>query len=147
MNHATADTSIETAELPARRGFDPSSLMALFTLTLRQLIRGRRLLILSLLFVLPSVLALVLRLASHPPSSAELEFAFIFNFIPHALVPLTALLYSAGIVQDEVEEQTLTYLLLRPLPRWALYLTRLAATWLVTALLTAVFTTLAFIVI
>ena len=45
-----------------------------------------------------------------------------FNLIPHALAPLAALFYAAGIIQDEVEEQTLTYLLLRPLPRWALYL-------------------------
>ena len=29
-------------------------------------------------------------------------------FIPTALVPLTALLYASGMIQDEVEEQTLT---------------------------------------
>ena len=50
----------------------------------------------------------------------------MLNFIPHALAPLAALLYSAGIIQDEVEDQTLTYLLLRPLPRWALYLGQVA---------------------
>ena len=54
---------------------------------------------------------------------------------------------AAGIIQDEVEEQTLTYLLLRPLPRWALYLTKLAVTVMVTAALTGVFTTLAYVVI
>ncbi len=62
-------------------------------------------------------------------------------------MPLAALLYATGIIQDEVEEQTLTYLLLRPLPRWALYLVKLLATLLVTAALTAVFTAATFAVI
>ena len=95
-----------------------SALGALFILTLRQHLHGRRLLVLALLFLIPSVLSLVVRLTPHAPPPAELEFAFIFNLIPHALVTLTALLYAAGIMQDEVEGQTLTYLLLRPLPCW-----------------------------
>ena len=60
---------------------------------------------------------------------------------------MAALLYAAGIIQDEVEEQTLTYLLLRPLPRWALYLVKLLATLLVTGTLTAVFGAATFAVI
>ena len=147
MKPATADPPNWTEDLPARRGFDAAALAALFTLTLRQHVRGRRLLVLSLLFLLPSALVILARLAPHPPSAADLEFGIVFNFIPHALVPLTALLYAAGMIQDEVEEQTLTYLLLRPLPRPALYLTKLVATWLVTAALAAVFTTLTFAVI
>src|SRR5262249_40135516 len=55
---------------------------------------------------------------------------------------LTALLYAAGIIQDEVEEQTFTYLLARPLPRWAIYVTRMAVTLFVTAGLTCIFTVL-----
>src|SRR5713226_2443894 len=128
MKPATADVSYPTADVHVGRGFDPTALAALFVLTLRQHLRGRRLLVLSLLFLLPSVLATVARLAPHPPQPEELEFAFVFNLIPHALATLTALLYAAGIIQDEVEEQTLTYLLLRPLPRWALYVTKLLAT-------------------
>ena len=46
----------------------------------------------------------------------------VFNLLPHGLAPLTALLYAAGVISDEVEEQTLTYLLMRSVPRWALYL-------------------------
>jgi ABC-2 type transport system permease protein len=155
MKPATADAPNWTEDLPARRGFDVAALAALFTLTLRQHVRGRRLLVLSLLFLLPSVLVILTRLTPGPPtgenlevvSAQDLEFGIIFNFIPHALVPLTALLYAAGMIQDEVEEQTLTYLLLRPLPRPALYLTKLAATWLVTTALVVVFTTLTFAVI
>jgi ABC-2 type transport system permease protein len=124
------------------------ALAALFVLTLRQYIRGRRLLVLSLLFCLPGALAAVVNLTARFPHPAEeIQFAFIFNLIPHALAPLAALLYAVGIIQDEVEEQTLTYLLIRPLPRWALYLVKLLAAVLMTSALTAVFTAATFAVI
>ena len=146
----TAPTSITLGpirEAPIRRGFMVSALAALFVLTLRQNLRGRRLLVMSLLFLLPAVLAGAVKWAPHPPPPEMMEFLLIFNLIPHALAPLTALLYAGGIIQDEVEEQTLTYLLLRPFPRWAMYGTRLAAAWLTTSVLTGVFTTLALTVI
>src|SRR5438094_10642099 len=95
------------AEAPARGGFDLAALGALFVFTLRQHLRGRRLLVLSLLFLLPSALAVLVGLARYPPPPEHLAFAFVFNLIPHTLAPLTALLYAAGIIQDEVEGQTL----------------------------------------
>ena len=94
----------------------------LFWLTLRQQTRGRKLLVLVVLYALPCILALVLRSLSRPAPTDILEFALIYNLVPHALAPLTALLYAGGMIQDEVEEQTLTYLLVRPLPRPALYI-------------------------
>jgi ABC-2 type transport system permease protein len=130
-----------------RGGFVASALAALFTLTLRQNLRGRRLLVMSLLFLLPAVIAGAVKWAPHPPPPEMLEFLLIFNLIPYTLAPLTALLYAAGVIQDEVEEQTLTYLLLRPFPRWALYGTRLIAAWLTTSMLTGLFTTLALAII
>ncbi|MGA2061335.1 MAG: hypothetical protein ABSG67_12695 [Thermoguttaceae bacterium] len=137
----------DTAVVLSRRPY-PGALASLFVLTLRQLIRGRRLLVVSLLFALPCVLAAVVNLAfRNAPPIEGTQFALIFNLIPHALAPLAALLYATGIIQDEVEEQTLTYLLLRPLPKWALYLTRLLATILMTSVLTAVFTAATFVVI
>jgi ABC-2 type transport system permease protein len=147
MRPATALAPLPAADTADRRGFDPAALAALFALTLRQYVRGRRLLVLGLLFLLPSALAVVVRLGRHKPDPDILEFAFIFNLIPHALATLTALLYAGGMIQDEVEEQTLTYLLLRPLPRWALYVTKYAATWVVTAGLTCTFTLLTYGVI
>src|SRR5438552_4914322 len=87
-------------DVSARSGFDLTALWALFVLALRQHLRGRRLLVLSLLFLLPSVLAAIVRFAPHPPPPEHLEFVFVFNLIPHALATLTALLYAAGIVQD-----------------------------------------------
>src|SRR5438067_8760955 len=94
-------------------------------------------LVVGLLYLLPCILAVVLRSLARPAPADALEFALVFTLLPHGLAPLTALLYAAGVVSDEVEEQTLTYLLLRSVPRWALYLTKLLATLCVTTALTA----------
>jgi ABC-2 type transport system permease protein len=117
-----------------------SALLALFWLTLRQHTRGMRLVLVCLLFLVPSVVVIVARLAPNPAPAAALEEQLILYLMPHVLAPLAALLYGSGMIQDEIEEQTLTYLLVRPLPRWLIYLTKLLATLLVTIVLTGVFT-------
>jgi ABC-2 type transport system permease protein len=134
-------------EAPLGPGLNWPALGALFRLTLRQHLRGRRLLVLACLLALPCLVAVLSRLPERPAPAQVMELALVFTLLPHALVPLTALLYASGMIQDEVEDQTLTYLLIRPLPRWALYVTKLAATVLVTALLAAVFTTAAYVAI
>jgi ABC-2 type transport system permease protein len=134
-----ADQSVRLSWFPSLR-----ALAALLILGLRQQIRGWRLVILSLLFMLPGALAVIIYLTA-PPSfhgsspAGILQFTLLFNLIPHALAPLTALLCSGGIIRDEVEEQTLTYVLLRPLPRVAIYAIKLLASMVTTALLTAFF--------
>jgi ABC-2 type transport system permease protein len=123
-----------------------SALGALFGLTLRQHARGRRLLILSFLFLLPTAIAVLVHNTAAPPL-IEMEFVLVFHLIPHALVPLAALLYASGMIADEQEEQTLTYLLVRPLPKRALYLTKLAATICTSVVLTAIFTAVTYVAI
>src|SRR5262249_18695164 len=129
---------------PLASGIPWSALGTLFRLTLRQQLHGKRLFILALLYMLPIGMVVLIRSFPHQPNAPHLEFALIFTMIPHLLVPLTALLYASGMIQDEIEDQTLTYLLVRPLPRWALYLTKLSATLLLTCALAAVFTVLTY---
>lgn len=117
-----------------------TSLGMLFSLTVRQLLRGRRILVLSAVFALPAALALIARAAPRPPRPEEIELLILFGFLPLVLIPVTSLLYASGMIQDEIEEQTLTYLLIRPIPRGLLYLTRLLATVLVTVVLALFFT-------
>jgi ABC-2 type transport system permease protein len=113
---------------------------ALFAMALRQNVRGRRFWVLSVLFAVPAAIGVVTNLTLRVPVAVtDFEFPLIFNLIPHALAPLAALLYASGIIQDEVEDQTLTYLLLRPLPRWAIYWIKLLAAMATTSLLTAGF--------
>jgi ABC-2 type transport system permease protein len=142
-----ADASATTPHVVPGRALDFSALGALFWLALRQHVRARRLLILAALFLLPAVVAVTTRAYGMAPGQADLhslEFALVLTLMPQALVPLTCLLYASGMIQDEIEEQTLTYLLIRPLPKWAIYLTKLLATLIVTLLMTAVFSLITF---
>jgi ABC-2 type transport system permease protein len=134
---------------PASERMHASALLTLFWLTLRQQCRARRLLILCVLFCLPIGIAVLAR-SLNPASSelqSDLEFGLIFGFIAHALVPLTALLYASGMIQDDIEEQTLTYLMVRPLPKPAIYLTKLTATIVLTVLIAGVFVVATYVAI
>lgn len=125
------------------RRFSVSAWLTLFALSVRQFVRGRRLLALAALFTLPIILARVIHhFDPHYDQKIRLtEEILIFYMIPQALVPLTALILASGIIRDEVEGQTLTYLLIRPLPRPSIYVAKLAAAWFVAAGLAAVFIT------
>src|SRR5205085_8432757 len=96
---------------------------------------------------LPTVIAIIVRTMHSGDSPAENENALIFSLLANALVPFAALWCASTMIQDELEEQTLTYLLVRPLPRWAIYLTILAATIAVTAFLSSVFSSLAYLAV
>ena len=82
-----------------------------------------------------------------PYRAEQAEQVLVFGLIFQALVPLTALIFAAGMVQDDVEEQTLTYLLVRPIPRWMIYFCKLLATFLVALLRGVVFTTATLVLI
>lgn len=145
MTQAVGKSPSRVVELTHR--VEWSALAALFWLSLRQLVRGRRLLVLSFLFTLPIIVAILARNASHGPPTDELEFVLVLTLIPNALAPLAALIYASGMIQDEVEEQTLTYLLVRPLPKWGIYLAKLTAIVLLTIMLAGLFTLATFAVI
>jgi ABC-2 type transport system permease protein len=149
-----AAPSLDTVEQPAGAEVSvrpPSSggsvligLRTLYVLTLRQHLHGKRWIVLAILFLLPAALAAIVRATAPDAPSIILEFLFAFMFIPQALLPLVALLYATGMIQDELEEQTITYLLIRPIPKWALYFVKLLATVTTTVLLAAVFTALTY---
>jgi ABC-2 type transport system permease protein len=135
-----------SAALPATGfgGINFIGLWTLYALTLRQHLHGKRWIIMLVLFLLPAGLADMMRLTAHNVPIQIIEFAFVFMIIPHAILPLVALIYSSGIIQDEQEEQTITYLLIRPVPKWAIYVVKLLATLTTTVTLTFLFTALTF---
>lgn len=142
MNEAPTLTAAPRVPLPHR--LELSALAALFRLTLRQQLRGKRLLVLCCLYLLPLGLVILVRSVERLFNPAGAELGILFMLIPHTLVPLTALLYATGMIHDEIEEQTLTYLLVRPLPKWAIYLTKLVAITLLAMVIATVFTTLTY---
>lgn len=144
---ANATLTAATASRRAPRVSWPSAFWTLYTLTLRQHLHGKRWLVMTLLFLLPAGLAVLVRSTSPHVPPAALEFVLAMMFIPQALLPIVALLYASGIIQDEQEEQTITYLLLRPIPKWAIYTLKLLAAMTTTAVLVAVFTALTYLAI
>jgi len=125
-------------------GLNLTSIAALYTLTVRQHLHGRRWMVMALLFLLPAGLVVLIRATAPDAPPVAIEFIIAFFLIPQALLPLIALVYASGIIQDEQEEQTLTYLLVRPISRWAIYAVKLLATLTTTIALTAVFTVLTY---
>jgi len=125
-------------------GLDLRALWTLYTLTLRQYLHGKRWMMIAVLFLLPAALAVLIRATAPNAPEIFLEFLLAFLFIPQALLPLVALLHASGMIQDEQEEQTITYLLIRPIPKWALYLGKLVATLTTAVALTAFFTAIAY---
>jgi ABC-2 type transport system permease protein len=119
-------------------------LWTLYLLTLRQHLHGKRWIVMVMLFLVPAALAILVRALTQALPAMVLEFNLAFLLIPQALLPLLALLYASGIIQDEQEEQTITYLLVRPIPKWALYGVKLLATLTTVVLLTAVLTALCY---
>src|SRR5687767_14491604 len=98
----------------------------LYALTLRQHLHGRRWIAAALLFLLPAGMAIVIRSTGAPVPSLFLEFVLLWILAPQALLPLVALLYASGIVQDEQEDQTITYLLVRPISKPLIYMVKMA---------------------
>jgi ABC-2 type transport system permease protein len=139
---------VQTTSVPRAPGrLNLAGLWTLFALTLRQHLHGKRWIIMVILFLLPAALADIVRLTAHDFPLMGIEFAIVFMLIPHAILPLVALIYASGIIRDEQEEQTITYLLVRPLPKWSIYVTKLLATLTTTVVLTFVFTTLTYVAI
>jgi ABC-2 type transport system permease protein len=128
----------------------PRALFALLVLSLRQQIRGWRVIVLALLFLVPGALVVLIKCVTsghEMPPAQGLNMAFVYVFIPNVLAPLAALLCAAGVVRDDVEEQTLTYLLLRPLPRSILYIIKLLASMIISIALTVFFSAATFVLI
>jgi ABC-2 type transport system permease protein len=91
----SADQLAGVYESPQTRGIgglNLSGLWALFVLTLRQHMHGKRWLIMALLFLLPAALAILVRSTSRDAPPLELEFWIVFMLLPQAVLPLVALI-------------------------------------------------------
>jgi ABC-2 type transport system permease protein len=124
----------------------PAALRVL-DLTLGQMLWSRRSVFLAVLVAGPVVLAAVLRiLAAAEPAAlpriqgARLGGAALFGTMIWLLyvrfaVPALGVFYGTALIADEVEDRTITYLFVRPIPRGAVLLGKYLAYLICTALL------------
>jgi ABC-2 type transport system permease protein len=103
---------------------------AIVELTLRALVGRRRTITIAILAALPVVLGILVRLGGGRPDAAEILDALVIR----TTCPLVALVIGTGAIGSEIEDGTLVFQLIKPVPRWITAL----AKGLVAAFLTAV---------
>ncbi len=106
--------------------------------TVSQVLGTRRLIGLALLALLPAVIVFLSTSRASPASRLETFAGVTVGFFFSVVVPIVALILSASALGDERRDQTLSFIVLRPIPRIVLAAAKIgggmAASWLVVAL-------------
>jgi ABC-2 type transport system permease protein len=102
----------------------------IFTSSLREYVRFRRLWPWLAVVVVVFFLSRVYHKLD-PTTGAQDAYALLSATIVFRVLALSAAIYSAAIVAQEVEQRTIVYLLTRPVPRWKILLFRALAAMLV----------------
>lgn len=97
-------------------------------LTVRQLLTRGKLLVLVGLGALPVLLALLYTFSDSRTDPETFLVRLYTSFVLTVVVPVTALVFAAAALGSEMEDGTIVYLLLKPVPRWQIVLSKLLPT-------------------
>ncbi|MFT7617865.1 MAG: ABC-2 type transport system permease protein [Planctomycetota bacterium] len=115
-------------------GFAATSLLAI--MQLNALLKGKRVIFLFVLLGVPLFISVVLKLQSSAP---ERDFSIV---APQAflvfLLPLIGLFHGSSALSEEVDQRTLGYLLLRPIPREQIAFGKFIGAWATTVFIIGV---------
>ncbi|MFN8585852.1 MAG: ABC transporter permease subunit [Dehalococcoidia bacterium] len=114
----------------------------IFTLTLGQLLRQRRVLLLGLLAAIPVAITLLFRFTSSRADTGLPEFvaSMLDALVVSIGLPLTALVLGTAALGQEIEDGTAFYLLSKPIARWQIVVAKLMAAWVATSIFVTVST-------
>lgn len=100
-----------------------------FKLSMHQLARRRRFLILLLLAILPVALAAIISALGGDGEADKEGFinGLLDAMIVAAIMPITTIALATTAFGDELESRTLSYLVLKPMPRWKIVLPKFLA--------------------
>jgi ABC-2 type transport system permease protein len=104
---------------------------AIVDLTLRALVGRRRTLTIALLAVLPVLLGILVRLGGGRPDAPEI----LDTLVIRTVCPLVALVIGTGAIGSEIDDGTLIFQLIKPVPRWVVAVAKTAVAAFVTAVL------------
>ena len=104
---------------------------AIVQLTLRALVGRRRTLTIALLACLPVLVGILVRLGGGRPDAPEILDALVLRTV----APLVALVVGTGAIGSEIDDGTLIFQLIKPVPRWLIALAKAAVAAFVTAVL------------
>lgn len=89
----------------------------IFTLTLRELTRQRRSLLLVLLAAVPVVLAIIYQLGDRTDQQDWVANVLLKAVVVTLVLPLTCLVLGTSALGSEIDDGTIVYLLTKPIPR------------------------------
>jgi ABC-2 type transport system permease protein len=109
------------------------AIAAIVRVTLRQLLGGRRLVVLGLLGAFPAVIAWLSTANSTGPDAIEIyhESGLILLFL--IVMPISSIVLASAALGDERRDGTLSFLLVRPIGRSRIAGAKLVAAWLAAA--------------
>jgi ABC-2 type transport system permease protein len=104
---------------------------AILGLTARQLAGSRRVWLVLALVALPVLAGVLFRVVDSTTTSAEFADGITASLIASGILPLVMLLFATSAFGSELGDRTLSYLVLKPLPRWRIAAPKLLAPVLV----------------
>ena len=104
----------------------------LVRVTLQSLLGRRRVLLMLLLVALPVLVGLAIRLGGGRADAP----AILDTLVIRTVLPLVALVIGSAALGSEIEDGTVVYLLVKPVPRWIVALAKIAVAVGVTLVLT-----------
>ena len=93
----------------------------LVDVTLRGLLGRRRMILLVLLAGLPVLIALLVRLSGGRPDADRV----LDTLVVRTVMPLVALILGTAALGSEIEDGTAVYLMIKPIPRWQIALSKM----------------------
>jgi ABC-2 type transport system permease protein len=92
----------------------------LIDVTLRGLLGRRRTLLLVLLVGLPVLISLLIRISGGQPNADRV----LDTLVVRTVMPLVALIVGTAAIGSEIEDGTAVYLMIKPIPRWMIALSK-----------------------
>lgn len=109
----------------------------LLVLSLRQAVGGRRIWVMLLLVAIPVALAGLLRAFGADISTLHLSDDITNRLLISMVLPLVMLVLATASFGNELDDHTLTYLVLKPISRWSIVVPKLVAPFIVGGALVA----------
>ncbi len=109
----------------------------LYKTTLLEFLRPKRILVWVLISLALAGAAYLYMYFDHSAVPSD-TYGRVSDYFVYRLIPLVAAVYSIAVIGQEVSQRTIVYLVTRPIPRWILYLARVAASITATAVVSII---------
>jgi len=94
--------------------------------TLRGVLGRRRTILVALLAVVPVLIAAVIRVGGTSTDGATLTAGLLNGLLVTTVLPLVALVFGTSVLGSELDDGTAVYLLVKPIERWRIVISKAA---------------------